>query len=93
MPTFLIPSNKKLIMGFRLAYFNLTLAYSQGQLVIWNGVFSNILAFLFFSVHNGVAECSSGGTYIVVTHELDASRAAAPPASNLFLIIYTTISA
>ena len=34
-------------MGFRLVYLNFTLAYSKGQLGIWNDVRPNMLTFLY----------------------------------------------
>ena len=39
-------------VGFRLAYLNLTLAYSKGQICSWNGVLPNILTFL-----SGLGQC------------------------------------
>ena len=33
-------------VGFRLAYFDLTLAYPKGQLDTWNGVSPNIVTFV-----------------------------------------------
>ena len=36
-------TNRKSLAGFRLAYLNLTLACSKGQLSSWNGVPANIM--------------------------------------------------
>ena len=44
--TLLLLSNTKTHVGFRLAFSDLNLSYSNGQLDHWNGVSPNIVAFL-----------------------------------------------